>query len=439
MKIPQKTLTRSLLNTCTLFLLSLLHVNPLFAIPKDANIDETKVPKFTLPNPLVMGDGTPVTSSHQWSARRRGEILDLFREHVYGHAPDGLPKGLTYQVLKTVPDFLNGKASMKEIRVLFNGKKDGPKMDILLIVPQIKYKPVPAFIGLNFGGNHTILADPRITLSRSWMRPKKDGLVVDHQATEKSRGSSSGRWPVETIIDRGYALATIYYGDIDPDFDDDFKNGIQPLFYRDGQTKPAPNEWGSIGAWSWGLSRALDYFETDQDIDAKKIAVIGHSRLGKTSLWAGAQDQRFAIIISNDSGCGGAALSRRRFGEKVKRINTSFPHWFNDRFNDYNDYENALPVDQHELIALIAPRPVYIASAAEDQWADPKGEFLSGKYAEPVYSLFGKKGLESDQQPPIDHPTGDFIRYHIRTGKHDVTDFDWAQYLDFADRHLPKK
>ena len=408
---------------------------PILAAPKDANYDESKIPEFTLPNPLVMKDGAPVTSAEQWTSTRRGEILELFREHVYGHSPEKLPAGLSHKVIKNVPNFLNGKATMKEIRVLFTGKDDGPKMDILLIVPNNAKKPVPAFLGLNFAGNHTILADPRITLSQSWMRPNKTG-IVDNKATEESRGASSSRWAVESIIDRGYALATIYYGDIDPDFDDDFQNGVQPIFYRDGQKKPAPNEWGSIGAWSWGLSRALDYFESDKDIDASKVAVLGHSRLGKTSLWAGAQDERFGIIISNDSGCGGAALSRRRFGEKVKRINTSFPHWFNDRFNEYNDNENALPVDQHELIALIAPRPIYIASASEDLWADPKGEFLSGKYAEPVYSLFGKKGLGTDTHPPVDQPKGDFIRYHVRTGKHDVTDFDWAQYLDFADRHF---
>jgi len=424
--------------TPPLTLLALLAALPGFAAPKDTNYDEDKVPEYTLPDPLLMQDGTSVTSAHQWTSSRRGEILELFREHVYGHPPDGLPAGLAHKVTLTVPDFLDGKATMKEIRVLFTGKEDGPKMDILLIVPNQAKKPVPAFLGLNFGGNHSIHPDPRITLSQSWMRPKKPG-IADNRATEASRGASASRWPVDDIIGRGYALATVYYGDIDPDFDDGFQNGIQPVFYRDGQKKPAANAWGSIGAWAWGLSRALDYLETDQDIDANKVAVLGHSRLGKTSLWAGAQDERFAIVISNDSGCGGAALSRRRFGEKVNVINTSFPHWFNDRFNDYNDNEAALPVDQHELIALIAPRPVYIASAAEDLWADPKGEFLSGKHAEPVYSLFGKKGLGADGHPPIDQPTGDFIRYHVRSGKHDVTDFDWTQYLDFADRHFGAK
>ena len=396
----------------------------------EANYDESKVPEFVLPEVLRFENGDRVSTQADWG-KRRGELLSLFAKHVYGITPEkAVSQKLVAIETQRIADFLGGKATLKEVSLTFPGREGGPVLHLLVVTPN-PGKPVPTFLGFNFRGNHTIHPDPRITLSESWMRPDKEGRVVDHRATEKSRGASEERWPVEEIVDRGFGLAVIYYGDIDPDFDDGFENGVHSIF-----GKPVGDEWGSIGTWAWGLSRALDYLETDEEVDGEKVAVFGHSRLGKTSLWAGAQDERFALVISNNSGCGGAALSRRNFGETVKRINTSFPHWFNDRFPTYNESLSSLPVDQHHLIALMAPRPVYVASAVEDEWADPRGEFLSAKLGSEAWSLFGKEGIGDIEMPGVNEPVGDHVGYHIRTGKHDVTDYDWERYLDFAERHL---
>lgn len=399
-----------------------------------ANYDEAKIPAYTLPDPLVMQDGSKVADAKIWTEKRRGELLKIFETEVYGGVPVPAPK-VTGTIREESSQALGGTAVRRQVSLRLSSDPKIPTLELLLYLPAKSSGPVPVFLGLNFGGNHTVHADPAIFVTPSWVRDNPEAGAEKNRATEKGRGAQASRWQVEKVLAAGYGLATVYYGDIDPDFDDGFQNGIHPLLRPVGQSKPKADEAGSIAAWAWGLSRVLDYLETDSQVDAKKVAVIGHSRLGKTALWAGATDPRFAIVISNDSGCGGAALSKRIFGETVGRINRSFPHWFCGNFHKYNEKEADLPVDQHELIALIAPRPVYVASAVEDRWADPKGEFLGAKLASPVYVLLGTEGLQAEEMPAINQPVLSRIGYHIRSGVHDVTAFDWECYLRFADKH----
>ena len=404
------------------------------------NYDEAKVGTYTLPDPLVLNDGTPVRDAATWQKKRRAELLELFAREVYGRTPGGRPSEMHWAVTSEDRAALGGKAVRKEVTIWFTAKKDGPKMHLLIYQPPGRpgqHAPWPTFLGLNYYGNPCVNADPGITMSTRWMRENAEYQIVDHRATEGTRGTHASRWNVETVVARGYATASVYYGDLCEDQVAGMTRDVGALFRTGAANERAPDAWGAIGIWAWGLSRALDYLVSDPEIDGKRVAVHGHSRLGKTALWAGAQDERFAYVISNNSGCGGAALSMRDFGETVARINTSFPHWFSRNFRKYNNREKTLPVDQHELIALIAPRPVHIASATEDEWADPKGEFLGGKHAEPVYALFGHKGLGVSEWPAPERPAlGDRMAYHLRIGKHDIAPYDWAQYLDFADRVL---
>jgi hypothetical protein len=394
-----------------------------------ANYDEAKVPKYTLPDPLVLQSGAPVRDAGTWFHKRRPEILEIFRSQVYGRSP-GRDAGTTFEVASIHEQALGGKATRKEVLVRFSKEKDGPVMNLLLYLPAAAKGPVPVFLGWNFTGNHTVSRDPGIRLGEVWNKQQKQA------ASEDSRGSAASRWPVDLILERGYGVATAYYYDMEPDFDGGIRFGVRRLFFRPGQPAPADDDWGAIGAWAWALSRAMDYLETDRSVDPKRVIVHGHSRLGKTALWAGAQDERFAAVISNDSGEGGAALSRRRFGETIADLNRSFPHWFCANYRKYSGREDDLPVDQHMLLALIAPRPLYVASAEEDLWADPKGEFLSAVAAGPVYRLLGKQDLGTDRMPAAGQPIHNTMAYHVRPGKHDITAYDWEQYLNFADKQL---
>jgi len=384
-----------------------------------------------IPDVLILNNGTKVTTAKQWNTQRRPELIEFFKKEMYGQSP-GKPEGMKFRVFESDSNALAGKATRKQITVYFNGKEDGPQMDILLYIPN-HIKHAPAIVGLNFDGNQSVINDPAIKMSTSWFDKTKG--VVNNRATEATRGIHAGQWPLEMIIDKGYAVATVYRGDIDPDFDDGFKNGVQAL-YPELQNKG--DNFATVAAWAWGLSRILDYLETDKAIDAKHVAVFGFSRLGKAALWAGATDERFPLVISNESGAGGAKLFHYTSGERIARIETKFPHWFCGNFKKYIGQDSILPFDQHMVISLIAPRPVYVASAKDDTNSNPEAEFWGAKAADPVYRLLGTEGLPATQWPALNTPSVGRIAYHVRPGGHNVTDYDWIQYLNFADKYLKK-
>lgn len=414
------------------FFLSFFILNCCFA-QFDANYDESKVPDFKIPDPLKSFNGKKIRNVKKWEKIRRPELLEFFTQNVYGEVPGELEME-SFEVVEKSSDAINGKAKRKQIELTFHKDELSLSFTILLYLPKDVDK-APLFLAYNFYGNHSVVDDVDVIISEAWASNNPSLGIIHNQLTEQSRGVRTNRWAVEKIIDSGYGLAVIYYGEIDPD-KNDFADGVHPFFYVDDQQQPANNEWGSISAWAWGYSRAMDYFEKDIHVDASKVILFGHSRLGKTSLWAGANDERFAGVISNNSGCGGAALSKRRIGETVWRINKNFPHWFCRNFRNYSKSEDKLPIDQHQLISLIAPRPVYVASAEDDKWADPKGEFLSTLYASPVYELYGKQGITQGEMPKVNQPIQNTVSYHIRSGKHDVTDFDWDQYIKWADKFI---
>jgi hypothetical protein len=396
------------------------------------NLDTAAIPAFSLPHPLVRLDGTPVTSAEAWRSGRRPEIVDLLERTLFGRIPEG---DVRARVVERSRDSaaLGGRALRREIRVHLATDADSLKIDVLVYTPAGTVERVPTFLALNFFGNHTVTMDPGVQVGDGWVTNYAALGITANRSNERARGSMAYRWPIEEILARGYGLATAHYGEIDPDFDDGFRNGAHALFSEPSGVR-APDAWGSIAAWAWGLSRILDALESDAHVDYARVALIGHSRLGRTAVWAGARDPRFAMVISN-GGLGG--LFKRKFGETLWQVTTRFPHWFAKAVMPFADSTEKLPVDNHLTLALIAPRPLYLATASEDVYAVPAAEFMAAKAAEPVWQVLGRSGLALSQLPPAGQASIEgTIGFHVREGRHDLTIWDWRHFLDFADRHL---
>lgn len=382
------------------------------------NYDESLAGNYTLPDPLVLAGGKRVASSKMWMDRRRPELVRLFERHQFGKAP-GRPREMRFDVFDKGTPVFDGKAIRRQITVHFTAKPDGPRMDLLLYVPAAAAKKVPVLLNLAFSANSLTVDDPGIKPGEIWNREKK--------RVPASQGRRFGSLNAMRWIERGIGVATVYYGDIEPDFDGGSVHGIRGAI---------PGDWGAIAAWAWGLSRALDYLETDAAVDARRVAIVGVSRLGKTVLWAGARDTRFAAAIASCSGEGGASLSRRDYGEKIKHLALRYGYQFTPDYANWGDRVNEFPVDSHLLVALMAPRPLLLQTGDTDRWSDPKGEFLAAAAAAPVYKLLGKSGLGTDSLPAPGQAVGDTLRYYMHAGGHGTQPADWDVFLQFFEAHL---
>jgi hypothetical protein len=384
----------------------------------DLIYDENKVPHYDLPELLVTAEGKTVRTAEEWMNIRRPQILALFSNLVYGRVPKPQsPVKTEFTIIKTDPKFMGGKATRKDVRIRLSNDKGKAEMLVLVFVPNNATKPVPAFMKHSF--NDTKSRD--FDVHSMWPGLLRNG------------------WPLGKFFDRGYAFVAVYQQDLVGHNEVEFLKGIHPLFYKEGQSFPKAHEWGVLSAVAWGAMRAMDYLETDDDVDQKRVAIMGHSKMGKATLWTAAQDERFALAISAQSGCAGAALWRRRSGETLEKMVTRFPYWLCRNASKFVNQEDDLPVDQHMLLACIAPRPVYVHSGVEDTWADGRGEYLSAYYASEVYRLLGKKGLTSESSPPVGEAIIESdVGYHIRKGGHSIEMYDWERFLDFADYHLKK-
>ncbi|HMP76710.1 MAG TPA: acetylxylan esterase [Kiritimatiellia bacterium] len=387
--------------------------------------DESTPP--VLPELLRLEGGQPVTTREEWEQRRRPELLEWFRANVYGRAPVGRTDGMRFTLLESGPAF-EGIATRKQVRILFSDDPEAPYMDVLVYIPNQRTGPAPVFLGPNARGNHALSDDPAV--------PESTKRSIGQPRTRLRGGTP---WPIERVIRRGYALATFHVSDVAPDMADGWKDGVQSLFdpvaWPDGRPDDA---WGTIAVWAWGMSRVIDYLETDPDLDARRVAVFGQSRRGKAALWCAIEDERIALAIGNNSVGLGSALSRVPGGnDTIAHLVNYSPFWFSTRLMPYAGQDAAMPVDQHQFLALIAPRRVYVACAANDKYAIPARDFWACRAADPAWRLYGLSGFPSEAMPPPGEPLhGGHIAFHIREGAHGHEEQDWTWQLDYADRHL---
>lgn len=395
-----------------------------------ANYDESKVGTYTLPDPLLLNNGRPVTDAKTWIAKRRPEIVAMFEEQQYGRAP-GRPAEERFEILDKGTLALGGKAIRKQVVIHFVKDPAAPVLHLVVYTPAHAKRPVPLLLSINFSAPSTVIDDPGLLPDQVWD-------AKTHSRVPAAQGHIFQKLNVNALLDANMGIATFYYGDIAPDDPEGFSQSIQRWFLKPGQTRPAPNEWGTIATWAWGMSRVQDYLETDKDVDAKRVAIHGISRLGKTVMWAGAHDQRFALVIESCSGEGGAALSRRDYGETVAHLTAPgrYAYQFAANYAQYGKHVDQMPMDAHMLLALVAPRPLLLQTGTTDFWSDPKGEFLAAVAAAPVYRLLGKDPLDTDVWPGANQPVLHDIGYFMHEGGHGMIDSDWDIYVRFLTMHL---
>ncbi|MGH7574943.1 MAG: acetylxylan esterase [Longimicrobiales bacterium] len=394
------------------------------------NYNESLVGAYTLPDPLVMASGATVRDEGTWFDQRRPEILRFFEENQFGRAP-GKPAEPTFDVFDAGTPALDGRATRRQVTLYFDRARTGPSMDVLLYLPAEATGPVPVFLNVSFSANSSVVEDPGVEPGVVWSREERAKVPA-------RAGRNFGRLDVMPFLEAGIGVATVYYAALDPDFLDGAELGIRGADLERGRTGPAPDEWGAIAAWSWGLSRVMDYFETDDDVDEDRVVLFGASRVGKTVLWTAARDLRFAGVIASASGEGGAALSRRAYGETIAHLTapTRYPYQFAGNYAGFGDRVQQFPVDAHMLLALIAPRPVLLQTGTEDRWSDPRGEFEAAVAAGPVFELLGARGLETTTMPGPGQPILHTLGYLLHDGGHGPAPSDWPIFLEFVRIHL---